>query len=80
MSARDTSPAAHRAQIELLRQMTNSQRASLALRLSSEAIRLSRRAIQRVNPQWTDREVKIEWARIHYGEEIAEKLRQSEQG
>lgn len=73
----DRSKNARSQQIELLRQMTPGQRAALALRLTDEAIARSRRAIARVHPEWSDREVKIEWARIHYGEAVAEKLRAS---
>lgn len=71
MEPNDTSDAARAAQLELLRRLTNAQRAALALRLSDNAIALSRRAIQRAHPDWSEFRVKREWARLHYGEEIA---------
>ena len=67
----DTSDRARQQQIELLRTMTPGQRAALALRLTDNAIALSRRAIARAHPEWSELEVKIEWARIHYGPQIS---------
>lgn len=70
----DTSAAATEEQIRRLQAMSNSQRGALALRLSDRVIALSRRAIARAHPEWSDWEVKVEWARLHYGDELAAKL------
>jgi K+-transporting ATPase A subunit len=32
-------------------------------------------AIQRLHPDWSELEVKLEWARVHYGEELASRVR-----
>lgn len=74
-SSPDTAPAAERVQIELLRRATTAQRAALAISLSETAIALSRRAIRRAHPDWSEREVLLEWAALHYGRELSERVR-----
>ncbi len=71
MGPNDTSEHARVAQIEALRALSNRERGALAMRLSDNAIALSRRAIRRANPLWSDFDVQVEWARLHYGPEIA---------
>lgn len=70
MSPNDTSDAAREAQVALLAKMTNAQRGALTMRLSTQAIAMSRRAIRRQHPEWSDFEVKVYWARLHYGPEV----------
>ena len=70
----DTHPAMEQRQIELLRAASVAQRTELALSLSAEVITLARRAIRRVHPQWTDRQVDLEFVALHYGPELAARL------
>jgi len=63
-------------QIELLRRAGPNRRAALALAMTTTAIKISRRAIQRLHPDWSEMEVKLFWAEVHYGKELADKVRQ----
>ena len=70
----DTSPEAERVQIALVRRMTAGQRVALVRSLTRLAVGLSRRAIRRAHPGWSEREVEIEFVRLHYGEDLARGL------
>jgi len=72
----DTSPEAEKVQIELLREATNAQRLALALSMTDLAIRLARRAIARANPGLTRRELDLKFVEIHYGNDLAERVRE----
>jgi hypothetical protein len=74
----DTSLDADQMQLRLLRDKSPSERLGLALRLSSEVIRASKRAISRVHPQWTEREIGYKFIELHYGRELAEATRHYE--
>ena len=65
-----------RVQIELLRRAGPRRRAALALAMTTTAIALSRRAIQRLHPDWTKMEVNLFWAEVHYGKDLADRVRQ----
>src|SRR5262249_41086967 len=69
------SRAAHAAQIALFRQASPQRRFALARSLSATTIELSRAAIRRRHPDWTERQVLLEFARVHYGSELADRLR-----
>ena len=71
----DTHPEARRAQIDLLRKASVAKRLSIMLSLSHTARFLSRRGIQRANPDLSKREVDLRFAELHYGKDLAEKLR-----
>lgn len=71
----DTPPDIEQLQIELLRQKTVTERMALAGNLTHFVIQLSRQAIARQHPEWTQRQVDLEWVEIHYGRELAESLR-----
>ena len=43
--------------------------------LSAEVIEMSRRAIRKIHPDWSERDVLLEWAAVHYGRDLADKLR-----
>jgi len=73
--SRDTSIEAERVQIELLRQAGVPRRVALARSLSQTAMFLSRRAIQRANPSFNQRQVDLAFVALHYGEDLAERLR-----
>jgi hypothetical protein len=70
----DLTTQAQAAQIAAFRQMSNAQRAALALDLSARAIRLARRAIQRARPQTSDADRFLLFAKVHYGREIADRV------
>ena len=72
----DTDPQAERVQIELLRAASVSERISLVRSLSQTVMTLSRRAIQRVNLSMSERELDLAFVAYHYGEDLAERLRQ----
>jgi len=71
----DTSPAAEAVQIELLRRAGTARRVALMDSLTTAAIALSRRAIARTHPDWTEQEVLLEWAALNYGRDLAEQVR-----
>ncbi len=76
MRSADTSPAAARVQIELLRRASVAQRAALARSLSRTTLQLARRAVERANPDADAQEVAVRFVAICYGRELAESLRQ----
>jgi hypothetical protein len=71
----DTSPDALAVQIDLLRKATLNERFRLVCDLTTTAIELSRDAIRRANPQLSELEVRLHWAELHYGKELADQLR-----
>lgn len=75
----DTSPEAEQMQLRLLRDMSPAQRANLALELTSEVIRASKRAIARAYPSLTEREVGYRFIELHYGRELAEATRRHQE-
>ena len=72
----DTDPQAERVQIDLIRAASASKRFSMVRSLSQTFMTLSRRAIQRANPSMSEREVDLTFVAYHYGEGLAERLRQ----
>ena len=72
----DTSIDVERAQLQLLRDMSPADRVALALRLSSDVICASKRAIARTHPELTTRQVEHLFVELHYGKELADALRQ----
>ncbi len=76
MRSPDTSPAAERVQIELLRRASVAQRAALARSLSRTTLQLARRAVERANPDADAQEIAVRFVAICYGRELAESLRQ----
>lgn len=75
----DTTLDAEKMQLRLLRDKSPPERLGLALRLSSEVIRASKRAISRVLPELTEREVGHRFIELHYGRELAEATRRYEE-
>jgi hypothetical protein len=71
----DTTLDAEQMQLHLLRDKSPSERIGLALRLSSDVIRASKRAISRAHPELTEREVGHLFIELHYGRELAEATR-----
>ena len=71
----DTAPQAEKVQIELIRQSSIARRISMVRSLSRTAMFLSRRAIWRANPSLNEREVDLLFVELHYGEDLAQRLR-----
>lgn len=74
----DTALDAEQMQLRLLRDKSPAERLGLALRLSSEVIRASKRAIERAQPDLTKREIGYRFIELHYGRELAEATRRYE--
>lgn len=72
----DTSKEADEMQRELLRKKSPAERLMLAARLSHEVIQASKRAIARVHPDFTPRQVEQMFIELHYGRELADAVRQ----
>ncbi len=68
----DTSPEAEEIQLELIRQMSPSERALKAIRLSTRLIRECKSAIARNNPQLTSQQIGIAFIQLNYGHELAD--------
>ena len=74
-AVQDTPPGIERVQIELLRRAGPVRRAALACAMTATATILSRRAIQRAHPEWNDHDVNLFWLEVHYGRDLAAKVR-----
>jgi hypothetical protein len=72
----DTSLKAEQVQINLLRAAGVARRVELVRSVSSSVIDMSRRAIARCHPDWSEVEVKVEFVKLNYGEAIADRVRQ----
>ena len=70
----DTDPEAERVQLELLRAASPARRAALACRLSDQVRHLALRALRRAHPGAGDDEIKVLFARVHFGDELADGL------
>ena len=71
LALNDTTPEAEQVQLRLLREKSPSERAGMAQRHSAEIIRLARRAIQRLHPEFTESEIGRRFIELQYGEELA---------
>ena len=71
----DTDPEAHQVQMELLRGASPSRRLRLALSLSRTVMSLSRDGLARRMPEADPTEVGLRFVALHYGEELAERVR-----
>lgn len=72
----DTSPDVASVQLRLLREKTPAERLAMAVQLSDEVARASKRAIQRAHPDFTPAEVGQMFVELHYGKELADGLRE----
>jgi len=70
-----TSSTAGQVQLDLLRRAGTARRFALARSLSSTVIELSRQAIRARQPGLDDTGVLLRWAELHYGPELARKIR-----
>ena len=62
-------------QVELLRQAGPAGRFARARSLSSSVIALSRKAIRARHPDMSERDVLLKFAELHYGMELAQRVR-----
>ncbi len=70
----DTHPEAEGVQISLIQKAGIARRIGIARSLSQTAMRLSRRAISRANPQLSEQELNLVIVAHNYGSEIADRL------
>lgn len=70
----DTHPRMAEKQFELLRLASVAKRLQRARSLSSTVILLSRKAMAKANPDWSESELQMAWVASCYGADLAEKL------
>ena len=72
----DTRPETEEVWVSLIRGSSVARRISSVRSLSESTMQLSRRAIMRANPGLDERELSIKFVSYHYGEKLAELLRE----
>ena len=77
MAISDTHPEALACQVKLSREATVAQRVARVRSLSATVAALSRRALRRSMTDASDDEVGIAFVALHYGDAVAQKLRES---
>ncbi len=70
----DTHPEIEKIQLSLIRQASIAKRIGRARSLSQTTIKLSRRAISRANPDFSEQELDIAFVTYHYGADLADRL------
>ena len=76
----DTSHEIEEARLRLLRDKSPSERLMMAVRLSDEVRKASKRAIARTHPELSPREQAHLFVEIHYGKALADAVREYEKG
>ncbi len=71
----DTSPHMAQFQIELLRRAGFTKRAALARRMTANAVAIWRRGVRLAHPGWSEHDIDLFFGEMHYGRELAEKVR-----
>jgi hypothetical protein len=71
----DTDAEAEEEMFRLLRDASVAEKFALTESLTLRAIALSRRALSRLHPEATEREILLRWVALHYGEELELELR-----
>jgi len=71
----DTHPEAENVQLQLLRQAGIARRIALTWSLSQTALDLSRSALRRRHPTLSERERRLLFVGLCYGEDLANRLR-----
>ena len=74
--SRDTNPEVERVLISLIRKLSTEEKLNRVLHFSSSIINLSKRAIHRANPDLSEEEKNILFVKYHYGNDLADKLRE----
>lgn len=72
----DTHPDALAVQIQLLRDATVARRIGMMRSLTQMAVVNSKHAIQRANPDLSDRERDLLFVELNYGRELADRVRE----
>jgi hypothetical protein len=72
----DTHPKMEARQIALIRRASIARRISIVRSLSESTLWLSRRAIERANPELDQRGLDLEFVAYHYGDRLAGRLRE----
>jgi len=72
----DTNPESEKVHIACIRNMSVAKRLANMKALTELTIRLSRRAILRRNPGFTKWDVDVRFVALHYGDDLAERLKQ----
>lgn len=75
MALSDTSDAAARVQIELLRASGVERRAQLTRSMSRTVIELSRAALRERMQGAPEEEVLLRWVALHYGSDLGDRVR-----
>jgi len=71
----DTTRAARDVQVALLRRAGCGRRLRLVWSLSGSAVRLSKRALRRRHPGWSDEQLGLAFVELSYGRALAARLR-----
>jgi hypothetical protein len=71
----DTHPEIEERLITMLRGLGVAKKFNMVRSLTSTAIHFSRRAIRRANPSLDERELKLKFVSLHYGDDLANRLR-----
>jgi hypothetical protein len=61
--------------VEWSRRLSPGQRAAISRAMTEKAVKTERQAIAREHPEWSEFEVKLHWAEIHYGKELIDRVR-----
>lgn len=72
----DTSNEAKQVQLDLLRKMTGQERVNKAIAMSATVMRMSKNAIRRRHPEYSEEQVKLRFIELTYGKQLAEDVRQ----
>jgi hypothetical protein len=70
----DTSPDAHRKQIEILRKLSPEQLALISLELSDNVRQIVIAGIKKQHPDFTDKQIRRELLRRMVGDELFQKI------
>ena len=73
--SKDTDPEMEKYQLLLIKKASVSKRILTARSLTSSMISLSRRAIKRAHPEYSQKELDLAFLEIHYGNELSEAVR-----
>lgn len=71
----DTSPEAEQVLLQLMREKTPAERVQMAMNLTAQVREASRRAIARVHPELSPREIEYRFIELHYGKDLADGVR-----
>ena len=73
--SRDTHPTAEAVRLQLLRDAPPSRRFAAMRSLTATVVRLAKRGIRKAHPDLTERELSLLFVEVHYGRELADRLR-----